>query len=670
MPSTLDINRASHGKSFISPPRINLRKAAAYNYDKGPLSATSSRFNFNHLVFSPPPSPGLPSLSPPTKKPARRGFISIRPIRVIRYTIRLLSIVVVFFVALDVLTRLFGEPVPSPAPGELSGSVVRGNGGASSRAVTDSPMPIIVSDHRGRAKWTVSIPSGSEFPLTMHRYAEMCTWCELVARKVQDLRSQGRGLHQFSLGFGSDTTNGFVDVQEAQEAGYLPKVKGGESSSDRPVCKKSLIFVLESDDAGLGRTLMMLWIAYGLAEEEGRAFFVDDTRWAYGSYTNMFLPPALSDCVPPPTHEILPCPRQARHLVVSAANAAVWLAPLTPSRDTAPAADATRERTLLKHQFDLARKGYEALFRLTKEDADYVDSRARELTAKRLVLARPSSSSSSSSKKAKNHDKKQQYHHGLAVGVHIRRGDRHPLEPQYRDSYIPLHLYADAAREVLDARFGNATVSTDKDTNPDSSDAAKARERSILILASDDPTVYSSPELVTGSSSSNGGGDSGVTAVRAQERIRLASRPPSPANTPAPNRSVLRKFVDQSFGWEGGFFAAMFWNLGAVTQNAGESTAPRPSGSNSNRGGRTGREASSSLTPPPRSPETLRLRSLVGRAYVLDLAVLAEASDVVVCAVSAMGCRLLAVMMGWQSAFEEGGWKNVEGGFGWLGAEW
>jgi hypothetical protein len=35
-----------------------------------------------------------------------------------------------------------------------------------------------------------------------------------------------------------------------------------------------------------------------------------------------------------------------------------------------------------------------------------------------------------------------------------------------------------------------------------------------------------------------------------------------------------------------------------------------------------------------------------------------------------MGCRLLAVMMGWERAMEKGGWVNVDGDFGWTGVEW
>jgi hypothetical protein len=55
---------------------------------------------------------------------------------------------------------------------------------------------------------------------------------------------------------------------------------------------------------------------------------------------------------------------------------------------------------------------------------------------------------------------------------------------------------------------------------------------------------------------------------------------------------------------------------------------------------------------------------------MMDLAVISEASDAVVCTVSAVGCRLLAVMMGWQSAMEEGNWVNIDGGYGWMGLEW
>jgi len=73
------------------------------------------------------------------------------------------------------------------------------------------------------------------------------------------------------------------------------------------------------------------------------------------------------------------------------------------------------------------------------------------------------------------------------------------------------------------------------------------------------------------------------------------------------------------------------------------------------------------LTP---SAETVRLRSFMGRAYMMDLAVLAETSDVVICTASAMGCRLLAVMVGWERVVKQGDWVNVDGEYGWEGIAW
>ncbi|KAK4136519.1 hypothetical protein BT67DRAFT_182134 [Trichocladium antarcticum] len=610
MPPTLDLSRTSHGKVIISPARINLRRAASYNNDRGPLSSTSSRFNFNHLVFSPPPSPGLPSLSPPVKKPTRKLLRPIRPIRLLRYAIRLLSILVVFYISLVVLTWLFGEPAPTPAPASVPRETRKHAAPAenaemvSQREAPGFPTPIVVTDHRGRAKWTVSIPPGSEFPLTVSQYTDMCIKCRQVAARAQELRSQGHGLQQVSLAFGSDSPeHDFIDVREAEKAGYLPERSPvrDAAGTEKPVCGKSLTFVLESRDAGLGKALMMLWVAYGLAQKEGRAFFIDDTRWGYGEYSAIFQPPPVPDCSAPPAHEILPCPRQARHLVASAATMDELFGSLA---ETADPPSESHDRAVRKTQFKLARKGYEALSRLNSEDGDYVDARARELMAKRTV---PTSNGP---------------RNGLAVGVHVRRGDLRPLEFQYRHSYMPLNLYSDAARGVIESRFNHS--------GPSGGEDAAAKAHSLVVLASDDPMVYESAEL--------------AGASRAQERIKLASK--QHVLRANPDKSVMHRFVDESFGWEGGFFAAMFWNLGVSKAHADAVGDGGP------------------------SAETRRLRSLVGRAYMMDLTVLARASDVVVCGVSAAGCRLLAVMMGWESAVEEGNWVNVDGGYGWMGLEW
>lgn len=74
----------------------------------------------------------------------------------------------------------------------------------------------------------------------------------------------------------------FVDVAEAQRKGLLPKDEQewrDTAYEGLPTCEKSLTYVMETADAGMGSTLLGMWLAYGLATKEGRPFFVDDLRW-------------------------------------------------------------------------------------------------------------------------------------------------------------------------------------------------------------------------------------------------------------------------------------------------------------------------------------------------------------------------------------------------------
>jgi hypothetical protein len=199
---------------------------------------------------------------------------------------------------------------------------------------------------------------------------------------------------------------------------------------------------------------------------------------------------------------------------------------------------------------------------------------------------------------------------GTITGIHVRRGDRRPLEYQYAGSYIPLDRFAAAARDALAASY-NST----KDPS-----LASLAEGSITLLASDDPDVYTDPEL--------------SFATRAQGQIVMASKKAlEAAGHKAPNN-----WIDSISGWEGGFFKDTFWGLGGI--NTKPLTEKR------------GDEV----------PETImKLRELVGRAYLLDIAVLGQNSERIVCGVSAAGCRLLAVMMGWEQAVQEGSWINIDG---------
>jgi hypothetical protein len=335
-----------------------------------------------------------------------------------------------------------------------------------------------------------------------------------------------------------------------------------------------------------------------------------DFHRAYGKYTSFFKPPPMPDCRPPPRNEMLPCPHHAHHLVVSAATAR-WTfgGGFNEHFEDGRKMEVYRQRPI----YEFARAGYEALFDLAEADAAYVEKRIKELEAKTIIPAPQSGN-------------------GIVIGVHVRHGDRHPIEFQYSDSYIPLYRYSDKARDILRSLFNSSKPGKEEDMI--------GEMHSIIAIASDDPEVYESEEF--------------SHAARAQEQIRLASKQVITTVTgaePTETDGMFKRFTDETVGWEGGFFAPMFWSLGRVT------TTPAAVVEHPN-------------TKLPPTAEALRLRELVGRAYLMDLAVLGGASDAIVCGISAMGCKLLAVMMGWERAFDQKAWVNVDGEFDWKGVSW
>ncbi|KHN99884.1 uncharacterized protein MAM_01808 [Metarhizium album ARSEF 1941] len=604
MATRLDLSRsAAHGKAMVAPSRINLRRTASYNdHGAGVISSTTSRLNFNHLLFSPPPSPSLPALLPRRKRSTSELLFKHRPSRVIRQCFYLVTLLAGLYLCAFAIRHRNAIHIALPYFSDPQYEMVGQD------SFPDFPTPIVVHDSKKRPKWTVYIPRNYEFPLSIKEYSSMNALCREVSARARDLRHK-MPLPDKMLLFYDRPDDYFVDVSEAEKMGLLSAIPKGqpskhsgqfsglsyESMSGKPVCDKSLTYVLESPDAGLGKAIMNLWTLYALAMEQGRAFFIDDSRWAYGTYTNIFQPPPAPDCRPPPRHQMLPCPAQTRHLVVSSVTV----------QDVLPALLAKHHRQSrsdlgLRDLFKLAHTGYKALFRLSKDDEVYVEKRIRDLRAE-----------------AKSNE-------GVPVnspiiGLHIRHGDRHPFEYQYRDTYIPGEIFASYGHSLVEAHYNSTSL------EPEQHDA-------VWIVASDDPTVLEEPEF--------------ADAHLAQEHIRLATK--QVIQDSKKNPQVLHAFEEEAFGWEGGFFAAMFWSFGGKPKHSAVDEA--------------------ATTAP--SDEMLRLRSLVGRAYMMDLAVLASASDKVVCAVSAMGCRLVAVMMGWERAMERRDWRNVDGEYGWGGLNW
>lgn len=157
--------------------------------------------------------------------------------------------------------------------------------------VPEAPATLVVVPGSGRPKWTISIPPADSRPLRPSEYATLCRQSEKISHRLHESTVFGSHPAKASNDYYHADPN-FMDVAEAEAHGLLPMAEGegvgggSKSGKEEPppvggmkVCQKSLTYVLESTEAGLGMTLMGLWAAYGLAEREDRAFFIDDTNW-------------------------------------------------------------------------------------------------------------------------------------------------------------------------------------------------------------------------------------------------------------------------------------------------------------------------------------------------------------------------------------------------------
>lgn len=462
----------------------------------------------------------------------------------------------------------------------------------------DYPTPLLVADATGISKWTVSIPHQWTFPLPPRYYKDICAHGSALRDDLSSHAERARGSNWWRPASHHDAKDQtYLDVADAEASGALPQSPENDTAD---TCPSSMTVVLEAGDASFGQSLMLLWLSYGLAKQEGRAFFIDDSRWAWGRYASYFMPAPKSNCSVPP-HQIVPCIPSARHLLVSSATS-----PWTFGAGFRSDLQRLHKRGKQSQRaiFDLIRAGYQDLFHLAGEDSLYAAARIAKLK-----------------------DEASQ-HNGAFIGMQIRRGDMHPFEFQYSKDYLPLERYADGAHSLLQSHLSRTSGRAIDPSSP-------SIVNSSLALASDDPDIIHDPDLWHAALP--------LTILPAQERIQLATKATLDKNVP---RTSLRepgsayiKHVDENSGWEGGFYSALFFSLGG------------------------GSAPTEELTPPQIPEQASRLRALVGRAYLLDLAVLG-ASDGVVCAVSSATCRALGVMMGW-SGLKEERWVNVDGRRGW-----
>ncbi|PWW76184.1 hypothetical protein C7212DRAFT_24825, partial [Tuber magnatum] len=313
---------------------------------------------------------------------------------------------------------LMFQPPASPKPSEIDpGSV--------------TSVELTTLDYgEGNRKWTWKLPDNLGGLLRPHVYGEMC-------RSARRMGSAAAG----QAGHGGHAHHGYYWVDEH----FLnPRVE--DEAALRGICKRSLTYMLDSSDPGLGRMLLGLWSAYGLAMSENRTFFVDDSNWSWGTYATYFLPRKPS-CRPPPPNLVVPCMNQAPHLLVAHSTTSETFGhAFTDFFEDARKMGVQRQHKI----FALARSGYEALLRLRLSPAD---EEAVEVRKKQLE-------GEAGSKKV--------------LAVQIRRGDGKDKAFEWRKTgHVPVSHYADLA----------------------SSASATAGDNTTILLSSDDPEMYTLTEF-------------------------------------------------------------------------------------------------------------------------------------------------------------------------------
>lgn len=273
-------------------PNLSIQSTVHYSQlSPPPHSATSSAFlsptvpsRRGLLARSPPPSPSLPSLLPKHGKKTAQPSHSKLVKRI------LIGCCGVAFLLWIILRQIYASSQGAATYEEGNEEEWEMVGGSQ---LPHEPVALALQDAKGKMRWTVSIPSDYEFPLRPAQYRDICHQSMEVSKGLRQEAHASAGFAKRMLNYYQQDQY-YIDVQEAEQQGLLPPsiatgrpkgfvedeaIKDGISTEGLKVCDRTLTYAMETEDAGFGNTLMRMWMSYGLAKAEKRAFFIDDTRW-------------------------------------------------------------------------------------------------------------------------------------------------------------------------------------------------------------------------------------------------------------------------------------------------------------------------------------------------------------------------------------------------------
>jgi len=239
------------------------------------------------------------------------------------------------------------------------------------------------------AEHSIAYSNYTHFPLTSLQYAGEC-W-----KLNQEPHSHGA--------FWDAGIHGVQDVSH---------------NDSRGTCSSSITYMLDGE-VGLVADLALMAQVAGLARSRNRTFFVDDTYWDRGKWSDYFedvdigQPGPEPGCRSPPPEELVACPRLARHWVVTSRTAKFHFTHDFVEEFEDPYKMAVeRKRPML----ETGRESFLSAFRLNNELQSLVTNAQSQLGT------------------------------GPYMSVHIRRGDQNAMSWKYHTGYVPIGDYVDAVK--------------------------------------------------------------------------------------------------------------------------------------------------------------------------------------------------------------------------------
>ncbi|KAH9942942.1 hypothetical protein B0H21DRAFT_695748 [Amylocystis lapponica] len=271
----------------------------------------------------------------------------------------------------------------------------------------------------------ISYENYTTFPLTGLEYLQECG-------KIM-------GGFMSHAGFWIPPKHGPLDVVHHDDVTDYHLPEGGRTQ----VCTKTITYLLDGH-VGLVADLALMAQVAGLARERGRTFFVDDTYWNRGRWSDHFQdvrglqPGPEPGCRAPPPEELVACPRTARHWVISSRTAKYHLGHEYEENYQDPYAHEVNRQ---KPTFNVGLESFTQTIRPNAYNAALIRAARSEMAS---ILSLPD------------------FHTSLGnldpyISVHIRRGDRKAVSWAYHKSYVPLENYAQAARDTW-ARLYNTSA--------------------------------------------------------------------------------------------------------------------------------------------------------------------------------------------------------------------